>query len=158
MKAISIRQPWVWAILFAGKTVENRSWTPHGPNMRQARVVLGETIALHASKGMTRAEYFDFVETYQAIETGHRDLADPSNPRFGKQTRVEIPKMDDLARGGIVGTARFTTIVDESDSPWFFGPFGLVLADAKPCSLIPFTGSLGFFDVPDSVAREALAA
>jgi len=26
MKALSIKQPWVWAILHAGKDVENRSW------------------------------------------------------------------------------------------------------------------------------------
>jgi hypothetical protein len=26
MKAITIRQPWVWAIIFAGKDIENRSW------------------------------------------------------------------------------------------------------------------------------------
>jgi hypothetical protein len=30
MKAISIRQPWAWAILHAGKDIENRSWsTPY---------------------------------------------------------------------------------------------------------------------------------
>lgn len=44
MKAISIRQPWVWAILHCGKDVENRTWaTKHrGP------------IALHASKNYDR--------------------------------------------------------------------------------------------------------
>lgn len=26
MKALSVRQPWAWAILHAGKDVENRSW------------------------------------------------------------------------------------------------------------------------------------
>lgn len=28
MLAISVRQPWAWAILHAGKTIENRSWAP----------------------------------------------------------------------------------------------------------------------------------
>lgn len=27
MKALTIRQPWAWAILHAGKGIENRSWT-----------------------------------------------------------------------------------------------------------------------------------
>lgn len=27
MVALSIRQPWAWAILFAGKDIENRSWS-----------------------------------------------------------------------------------------------------------------------------------
>lgn len=31
MRALSIRQPWAWAILTAGKDVENRSW-PHRPH------------------------------------------------------------------------------------------------------------------------------
>ena len=26
MKALSIRQPWAWAILHAGKDIENRDW------------------------------------------------------------------------------------------------------------------------------------
>lgn len=26
MKAITIKQPWAWAIIFAGKDIENRSW------------------------------------------------------------------------------------------------------------------------------------
>ncbi len=40
MKALSIRQPWIWAMLHAGKDVENRSWPTEyrGP------------IYLHASK------------------------------------------------------------------------------------------------------------
>jgi hypothetical protein len=33
VKALSIRQPWVWAIVHAGKDIENRTWwTPYrGP-------------------------------------------------------------------------------------------------------------------------------
>jgi hypothetical protein len=26
MKALTIKQPWAWAIMFAGKDIENRSW------------------------------------------------------------------------------------------------------------------------------------
>lgn len=42
MKAISIQQPWAWAILHAGKDVENRTWrtTYRGP------------VAIHASKAV----------------------------------------------------------------------------------------------------------
>jgi hypothetical protein len=46
MKALSIRQPWAWLILNAGKDIENRDWLTRfrGPFL------------IHASKGMTRAE------------------------------------------------------------------------------------------------------
>ena len=47
MKAISIRQPWAWLILHAGKDIENREWQTN---------VRGR-ILIHASKGMTRKEY-----------------------------------------------------------------------------------------------------
>ena len=39
MRALSIRQPWAWAIIHAGKDVENRTWNTH----------LRGTIAIHAS-------------------------------------------------------------------------------------------------------------
>lgn len=29
MKVLTIRQPWAWAILFAGKDIENRTWRTH---------------------------------------------------------------------------------------------------------------------------------
>jgi hypothetical protein len=47
MKAISIRAPWAWAILHAGKDVENRTWPT---NVRG-------TVAIHASNSMGRAYY-----------------------------------------------------------------------------------------------------
>lgn len=47
MKALSIRQPWAWAIVNAGKRVENRTWETRyrGP------------ILIHAAKGVTKREY-----------------------------------------------------------------------------------------------------
>lgn len=29
MKAISVQQPWAWAIIHAGKDIENRTWNSH---------------------------------------------------------------------------------------------------------------------------------
>ena len=49
MKALSIRQPWCWLILHAGKDIENRDW----PTKFRGRFLL------HAGKGMTRDEYED---------------------------------------------------------------------------------------------------
>lgn len=49
MMAISIRQPWAWLILNAGKDIENRDW----PTKMRGRVLI------HAGKGMTKDEYED---------------------------------------------------------------------------------------------------
>ncbi len=43
MKGLTVRQPWAWAIIHAGKNIENRSWTN--------RHVVG-TIAIHAGSGL----------------------------------------------------------------------------------------------------------
>lgn len=43
MKAISIMQPWAFAILRLGKRIENRTWAPGGS-------LLGKVVAIHASK------------------------------------------------------------------------------------------------------------
>ncbi|MEM9522937.1 MAG: ASCH domain-containing protein [Pseudomonadota bacterium] len=114
--ALSIRQPWVWAILQAGKDVENRSWSTkfRGP------------IALHAAKTMTRAAY-----------------ADVRNVAAG--LGIEVPPAAQLARGGIVGTAEIVDCVSTSDSPWFFGPYGLVLRRVRPVPFLPVRGALGLF-------------
>lgn len=119
--ALSVRQPWAWAIIHAGKDIENRSWQAvnHGLKRRGR-------IAIHASKGMTRDEY-----SYTAEFMG----------RIG----VECPPAADLLRGGIIGAVDVIDVVKEHDSEWFFGPRGLVLANPEPCEFQPAVGSLGYF-------------
>lgn len=120
MLALSIRQPWAWLILYAGKDIENRDWPTkyRGPFL------------IHASKGMTRDEYENGVNTLEEIR--------PS---------LALPPFADLPRGGIVGSAVLADCVRESDSPWFFGDFGFVLRDATPLPFRPYKGALGFFPV-----------
>lgn len=139
MKALSIRQPWAWAILHAGKDIENRDWQRSNPGLR----FRGDFL-IHASGGMTKDEYEDFLDTAHHISVHHPF-------RVG----LALPAFNELPRGGIVGQARVVDVVREHDSPWFFGPVGLVLADAKPLPFIPFKGALGFFDVPDELVRRA---
>ena len=136
MKALSIRQPWAWAIIHAGKPVENRDWQPRNPGLRFRGQFL-----IHASLGMTGREYADFVEFYRSIG-GH----------------LEVPSITGLRRGGIVGRARVVDTVGSHYSPWFFGPLALVLTDVKSATFVPLKGALGFFDVPDSVVAEAVEA
>lgn len=119
--ALSVRQPWAWAIIHADKDIENRSWQAvnHGLKKRGR-------IAIHAAKGMTRDEYDearDFINSLGYVTPG------PSA----------------LFRGGIIGSVDVVDVVGKSDSRWFFGPRGLVLRDANPCPFIPAKGELGYF-------------
>jgi hypothetical protein len=47
--------------------------------------------------------------------------------------------------GGIVGIAEIVGCVTKYDSEWFFGPYGFVLANARPLPFMPCRGMLGFF-------------
>lgn len=124
-KAISIRQPWAWAIINAGKDIENRDWiTPYrGP------------VAIHAAKGMTLGEFDGFIRTIH-----HVSLSRPFPPGS------TVPHSASLEKGGIVGVADIVDCVESSESPWFFGRYGFVLRNVRPVDFIPVKGALGFFD------------
>ena len=132
MLALSIRQPWAWAIVHAGKRHENRSWSTayRGP------------IAIHASKWWQAQEALDQFASVQ-YAAGVTGVALPP---------ITLRTLRD-ATGGIVGTARIVDCVEKSDSPWFVGPFGFVLDDVKALpEIIPCKGALGLFNVPADVA------
>lgn len=121
-KALSVRQPWAWAIIHAGKDIENR--TVHSVSlggMRPGR------ICIHASKGMTLDEY-EYTRDFMAV------------------MGIACPRPDALIRGAIIGVVTVTEVVQEHKSDWFFGPRGLVLADAEACDPIPASGALGYFN------------
>lgn len=120
-RALSIRQPWAWAILYAGKRIENRSRRTHYRG----------SICIHASKSKAAIQYMPDRQRIQAITA----------------RRFEPPKFaETIHRGGIIGTAEIVDCVDTSDSPWFDGPFGWVLENVQPVEFIPVKGALGLFE------------
>lgn len=119
MKAISIKQPWAWLIVNGYKDIENRTWDTKYRGM----------VLIHASKGMSQAEYRIACE-----------LAFKANPD------IFMPDYDELACGGIVGYAYITGTTRETTSPWFFGPVGFQLTGAKPLPFMPMKGRLSFFE------------
>lgn len=119
--ALSVNQPWAWAITSGGKDVENRS---------RFAVTKGDMkprpIAIHASLRMTHDDY-EYACWFMA------------------SIGVKCPSPDRLVRGAIVGIAKVTAITSAHPSPWFFGPRGLVLADRCAIEPVPASGALGFF-------------
>ena len=70
---------------------------------------------------------------------------------YGENLRAVDPKLF----GSLLGIVTITDCVTESDSRWFFGPYGFVLRDAKWLkNPIPRRGQLSIFDVPDEVIRD----
>lgn len=141
MRALSVRQPWAWAILHAGKNVENRAW-------RAAWAPSGELL-LHAAKGCTVEEFREAADVIEGI-SGRRP-----------------PPLDQLARGGIVGAFRVSRAVRQEHPASRWAVPGLVhlhLVDVRPLPFfVELPGQLGFFDVPPAVVArlglgEGLAA
>lgn len=150
MKALSVRQPWVHAILHLGKRIENRKWYCHyrGP------------LLLHVGGSVGLGEYEDAVDGMLAMGV----IRSPS----------EVPPRDALPRGGLIARARVVACLRPTEGtaartgsnvytqtrarpnvnggswhvPWCFG---IVLADVAPLpAFVPYKGCLGLFNVPDA--------
>lgn len=147
MKALSVRQPWTFAITDLGKSVENRTWETkyRGP------------ILLHAALGCTRREWTYF---YNGVHSGTAPYAEAALRALGNK---KVPELNDLPRGGFVARANIIECIHESekhflrpeDNPWFFGPYGFILNSVEPIKFVPYRGALGFFNVPDDLVLEA---
>lgn len=129
MKALSIRQPWAWLILNGFKDIENREW----PTKLRGR------FAVHTGAKTRIEEHVAAEAMYKAIE--------------GR----EMPPLNTMPFGGIVGTVSIIDCVTESKSPWFAGRYGFVLRAPNPTPLVPFKGRLAFFDVDEEWLMAQLA-
>jgi len=122
---LSIRQPWAWLILNAGKDIENRDW----------RTNFRGRVLIHASKSCAKSEYENAIDFM--VDCGIDRLA------------ADLPSIDQFERGGIIGSVEIVDCTDHSESPWFVGDFGFVLRNPKPMPFMPYKGRLGFFNVPE---------
>jgi hypothetical protein len=122
VKALSIRQPWAWCILYANKRVENRTWYTNyrGP------------IYIHAGLKVQRHAVEDLREVIEAIPKAWRPPA-LCGAIIGTATIVDCARPED---------------VPEAQHEWVTGPWCFVLDDVNPlANPIAYKGALGFFEV-----------
>lgn len=127
MKALSFKQPWAWLMVKGYKDIENRFW-------RLPEKMKGQRIYVHASKTFADDVSMNFI--YQHLKPlEYRELA--------------IWFLDWREwTGAIVGEIDLIDCVTESDSKWFFGPYGFTVANPVAYEEpIPCKGMLGFFEV-----------
>ena len=136
MLAISLKQPWAWLMTIGPKRIENRKWATRyrGP------------ILVHASLRWDRVNF---------------PLYGPHSDQFhfpqivDEATRLSMPRLvSDYLTGGIVGMFTITDCVSQSNDPWFFGPKGFVVKDARPLPFVRFPGKLNLFPVPDEIVTQ----
>ena len=130
MKALTVRQPWAWAIIYAQKDIENRGWP----------IYYRGDILIHAAKGCTKREYHSAHEFCQSIG-------------------VSLPELKMLRRGQIIGVVTVVgCLFSKTASGWGMAEqYHWQLANPRPITPIPYIGQLGLFDVPDELIKEAIA-
>lgn len=132
MKGLTLKASWAWAVIHAGKDIENRSW----------KTKIRGRIAIHASSNITRKAY-------------HIAMTKISVYRW--KSEPLLPKYEDILKGVIIGSVEIVDCVRYSDSKWFEGSYGFVLANPVPLkSPIPFTGKLGFWNVPEDIEKQLI--
>jgi hypothetical protein len=91
-RVLSVHPPWAWAIIFAGKDVENRSWsTPY-----RGRILIPASSRKYG--GASLAEAREFIAECSGLD-------DDVIP-------VEFP------RSQILGTVEVVDCIDSAKSPW----------------------------------------
>lgn len=129
MRALTIQQPWAWAIAKGFKTIENRSWRPR-------LIEPGDVFAVHAAAAAPDAEDIEWL-------TG----------QVGR--RGKVPDWFDCSC--VVALVRFVGTTESSRSPWFSGPIGWELADAQRLrDPVECTGRLGLWELPARVEGRVL--
>lgn len=133
MKALTIKQPWAWAIVWLdppdAKRIENRDW--YHPAM------IGEQFAIHTSKNA-----YDSLGAKMMEERG---IMTP-------EVLARVPFYN--VRGAIIGLARIDRVIHAAvEDPllhdeWFEGPYGLVLRDViRLTTPVPARGNQGWWNV-----------
>jgi len=181
VKALTLWQPWSWAIAHAGKRVENRTWAPPAS-------VIGQRVAIHAglklddeaverlardpkvlAKRAFRMRGRDRVTALSVYNLETRFFGEPIPLVFGAVESVATIAgyVDD--DGEATWRKRDGTLVtgvssdhlrchDARLSKWYMGPVGWVLDDVVALSKpVPCKGFQGLWNLPADVESAVLA-
>lgn len=138
MKCISVWQPWASLIAVGAKRIETRSWDTayRGP------------LAIHAAKHWTKAEkLLCGQEPFKsALARAHPRLI---GLPYGKIVAVcRLSECEQIARADV-------TEQERAFGNFLAGRFAWFLTDVRCLELpVPWTGSRGFFSVPDEYLEE----
>jgi hypothetical protein len=127
-RALSVRQPWAWALIYGvkrPKRIENRSWsTRHRGDL-----------VIHASKGLADWQSRSLAEWRSEIPDLPDLLAEPFDQHFGCLYGL-LDLVDDLPFADVQG------------QPFAEGPRCWITLNPRTIEPIPYRGVLSLFDVP----------
>jgi len=128
-KALSLKQPWAWAVLH-GKDIENRRWNTKFRGW----------FWLHAAKSCTTSYYLDALSYIEQVSD------------------LDVPAIRDLELGGIIGKARIVEVLPKTNTPttkWHMpGQYGFVLENIQAVPFTPCSGALNFWNVSEDLLEK----
>lgn len=154
MRGLSIKHPWAWAIVHAGKCVENRDWycDHRGP------------VFIHASKLRLSSQGSvpsDFIAEWKVLKR----ILDDLGVKLADLPQVSYRSLV-AQSGGIIGRAKIVDCIlpggltvgtkephPLSMSPWYEGSYGFVLEDVSPVPFVAYEGSPGLWSVTNRVCE-----
>lgn len=145
MRALTLWQPWGFAVMELGKPVENRSWLP-------PEAVIGTRIAIHAGKVLHE-------NSVEALERAGFDLPDT----YARSAILGTVLLAGWVRQNPDRSIRWSANLTASEAaaivgPVFWqGPVGWVLRDPIAIEPVPCRGAQGLWHVPFDVAGEVEA-
>ena len=159
VKALSFAQPYAWAVLepAVGQRISNLNWKPPGH-------MVGCRFLIHVPTSARTLPWYEMAAKHIAGAVG---------------CELNVPPLSLLPMGGIVGAAKLVgwahrnpktgeaswqlpssrRVSEILGSPWFTGPFGLLLDDVCSLPFTPLKAGQRFFKVdPGVVAQLGLEA
>jgi len=136
MRALTVRQPWAWAITYGGKDVENRCWSTTHRGL----------LAIHAASRWDE----DGARDRRVVDAAHRERQLLSNPEW-------------FTLGAVIAVADLTSICAGGDrcrcSRWAVpGQEHWHLVGVRPLDEpVPCKGRLSLWDLPAEVEAAVLA-
>jgi hypothetical protein len=126
MLALTVRQPWAWAIMAGWKRVENRSW----------RTAVRGRIYVHAGR----------LDDAPGLDS-FRGICEPLH--------VAPPPFETLPTRAIIGSVEIVDCVpfETISDPWASGPWCFVLRDPHPCRTILARGYSRFWEAKCHIQR-----
>jgi hypothetical protein len=111
-------------------------------------------LIVHGGKDIENRRWSTSYRGQVAIHASLRLDREFHSGRFPIPPGARLPTVDALPRGAIVGVVSIVDCVEVSASPWFGGPFGFVLQNARPIEPLPWRGALGLRRLPNDAAQE----
>jgi hypothetical protein len=147
VKALTLIQPWAWAITHAGKRIENRSWRP-------PRSLWGQRLAIHAGKSLDEEACIAlYAEGYSMPAAVHHGAIVATARVLGVVTET-------LKSGLVVESVLEEPpawVLSPKNRVWFCGPVGWILDEVAVLrEPVTVRGAQGLWNVPPEVERQVL--